>query len=250
MLNLISKDGKQYVSAKALYSGLQLDASNYSKWVDKHLINSTSTYKDFHSYQMTSEQKGRGKFSQDYLLEKNFAKFLCATSGSPNALPFVEWLIGLDNKVEEGLLLGADILPAIVELIQFFCIHEYRKEAERFHFKTFCETHYVGEWHAYRVSLLGYSKETLTTAMAQIGEKYSSIEKSLLKLDRYELIRTSFVDLFLHLGKSEVYAKNVGELASKMAKKMNLSFDSLKSALFGNLHPKMIQFDVAVRQLV
>lgn len=146
-------------------------------------------------------------------------------------------------------MLRGEQLPAIIELIQCFAIHEFRKEAERNHFDVFCNDHFAKEWHTYCASLLGYSKEMLIAKLAEVGRLYSSQEKALLALDKFELIRTAFIDLFLALGKSETYAKNVGEIASSMAKKMDLSFNSLKSALYRSQMPASEKFLGAKLQL-
>ena len=89
MINIIQKNGNKFVSAKELYKGLELNISNYSKWYKKHILESKSKYKEFHSYLSTNEEN-RGNFANDYLLSVNFAKFLCTTSGSEKAILFFE----------------------------------------------------------------------------------------------------------------------------------------------------------------
>ena len=54
------------------------------------------------------------------------------------------------------------------------------------------------------------------------SDGYHSIIESLLKLDSNELIRAGVIDLLIALGKSQEYAKNVGELCYEMSKKMEL----------------------------
>jgi phage anti-repressor protein len=253
MLNVTRQNKQSWVNARELYlklKGIEVDESrNFPKFFKKYVTD--YGFEDGKDFASIVTQSIGGRPEVNYLLSLDCAKQVAMIQRTAEGKAIRDYLLGVDNKVQKGELFDSVQIPAILELVQFFAIHEFRKEAERFHFATFCTTHYKGEWHTYRISLLGYSKETLTTALAKIGAEYQSIEKSLLKLDKFELIRTSFIDLFLHLGKSEEYAKNVGELAVKMALRLKdqLTFDSLKSALFGRFHPTPEGFDAVVSQV-
>lgn len=228
MLNIIKQDEKQYVSAKELYNALELNPAHYSRWVDMNIVGSNSSYKDYSPF-MVNERKGRGKFSQDYLLSVNFAKFLCTTSGSQKALPYVEWLISLDNKVNEGELLNSAQIVSLVTLIPFFALSDFREDVKKQHFEVHNNKY---DWHKYRADVLGYDVNELKNALAQIGEKYKSIDVSFMKLDKHLLIKNATMDFLLAMGKSTLYAENVSTIAYKASKSMDLRFDKLDSTLF------------------
>ena len=69
-------DENGMTTSKKLYEFLEMDASNYSKWVKRNILDNefAENGTDFYSYQMTSE--GRGNFAQDFKLTAEFAKKL------------------------------------------------------------------------------------------------------------------------------------------------------------------------------
>jgi hypothetical protein len=53
-----------------------------------------------------------------------------------------------------------------------------------------------------------------------LGIKYHNQKQAIYNTDRFDLIRIGVGDLFLAMGKSKAYAKNVGNIAKKMAKEI------------------------------
>jgi hypothetical protein len=49
-----------------------------------------------------------------------------------------------------------------------------------------------------------------------------STRKLLMKTDKYEMIRTGVIDLFMALGKSDRFARNLGDLAKLFAKELHV----------------------------
>jgi hypothetical protein len=50
-------------------------------------------------------------------------------------------------------------------------------------------------------------------------------------VDKYEMVRTAVVDLFMSLGKSADYARSLGDLAKAFAKEMNVEiFDDREAS--------------------
>ena len=54
--------------------------------------------------------------------------------------------------------------------------------------------------------------------------KYKTVEKCLIKIDKFELVRISVIDCMMHFGKSKEYAVNIGNFAKELAKKRTPSW--------------------------
>jgi hypothetical protein len=53
----------------------------------------------------------------------------------------------------------------------------------------------------------------------------------LMQTDKHEMVRTAVIDLFMAMGKPERYAKNLGDLAKRFAKELNIEiFDDRDAA--------------------
>ena len=93
-------------------------------------------------------------------------------------------------------------------------------------------------WWRYRSRILGYSSESLKEQMQELGKPYKgkSQRDMLLQVDRYELIRSAVIDLFMGMGKDVEEAKQLGDVAKQFAQEMNLEvFDDNKgSSLFAS----------------
>ncbi len=61
----------QVVCAKELFEYLELEATHYSRWIKKNLINNSYAIEnqDFCLLAIDGEQKKRGNFSKDYHLK-------------------------------------------------------------------------------------------------------------------------------------------------------------------------------------
>ena len=71
----------------------------------------------------------------------------------------------------------------------------------------------------------------------------------LMQVDKYEMVNTAVIDLFMALGKTEEYAKNLGKLAKFFAKELNVDiFDDRDTPL--TLTPHLnAELATEVRQL-
>ena len=90
----------------------------------------------------------------------------------------------------------------------------------------------AANWWNFRAKLLGYSTNDLKKALQKAGGKASgkTQRQMLMHIDKYEMVRTAVIDLFMALGKSETYAKNIADLAKAFAKEMNVEiFDDRNS---------------------
>lgn len=59
----------------------------------------------------------------------------------------------------------------------------------------------------------GINKIELEQRLNKINVKLTTIEKGLMKVDKYELIRISIIDCMIYFGKTKEYAINIGNLA-------------------------------------
>lgn len=94
-------DEQGRTTAKKLYSFLELNQSNYSKWCKRNITENDFAEENvdyFYSSSSTSE-RSRGNFAQDYILVATFAKKLAMTSNSVRGEQAREYFI----KVEEQL---------------------------------------------------------------------------------------------------------------------------------------------------
>ncbi len=103
------------------------------------------------------------------------------------------------------------------------------------------------KWWRYRAGLLGYSVECLQSKMVEIGQAFKgkNLKQMLLKVDKYEIVRMAVVELFVALGNSEDYAKNMGDLAKVFAQELQVEIrddrkDSI-SLMPSNGNPDLIR---------
>ena len=69
--------------------------------------------------------------------------------------------------------------------------------------------------------------------MQQLGKKAEgkSQRQMLMQVDKYEMVRTAVIDLFMGLGKPEQYAQSLGNLAKAFARELNVEiFDDRDAA--------------------
>ena len=62
--------------------------------------------------------------------------------------------------------------------------------------------------------------------MNDVNQRSKTLQKDLIRLDKYELIRIAVIDCMLFFGKSKEYAINIGNLCKDMAiKNERANFD-------------------------
>jgi phage anti-repressor protein len=242
MLNIIYKDGKYAVNARELHTVLEVQTI-FPNWVKRFVIDYFTENEDFFP---KVEKSNGGRPSVEYLLTLDCAKEVGILQKSEKGKELRRYLIGLDNKVENGELLNATQIVNLVALIPCFAIAEIREEAKKQHF-DFHNKKY--DWHAYRADLLGYDATDLKNALLEIGETYKSIDKAFMKLDKHLLIKHATFDLLIAMRKSIAYAENVSTIAYKASKEMRIDFDRLDSALFQIPLAVREKYRIATKQL-
>lgn len=108
-------DEEGNTTAKKLYSFLELNPSNYAKWVRNNITENPFAEENvdyFHSSLSTSEQ-GRGNFATDYKLTSHFAKKLSMKGNGEKAEQAREYFTTVEEKAKEAAskpLTGAALL--------------------------------------------------------------------------------------------------------------------------------------------
>ncbi|MCG4663514.1 MAG: antA/AntB antirepressor family protein [Clostridium sp.] len=112
----VDKDGM--TTARKLYEFLELNQSNYSKWLKRNITENEFAIKgeDFHSYQITSE--GRGNFADDYKLTADFAKKLSMTAKNEKGEEARSYFVSIENKAKESAIGMQDLSPDLRLMIQ------------------------------------------------------------------------------------------------------------------------------------
>jgi len=249
---LVSKKGTQVVTATNLHAALQLPPHKYNKNVEKWLIDIYAFKDDIRQPDDLKDFAHRNlKYSKqkDYYFSLEMAKLITLKSDSPVKLPIARHLSSLDVSADEkqSEFLTKDQVVAVLELTKVMGMMSCQYSVEKEHQRRYEENKGLTyDWWKYRADILGYSVEKLREEMATIGKSYKgkNMRQMLLQVDRYEVIRMSVIDLFIALGKSVEYAKNMGDLAKVFAKEMDVEiWDDRKgdmNVFQSNINPTVI----------
>lgn len=96
-------DEQGRTTAKKLYSFLELNQSNYSKWCKRNITENDFAEENvdyFYSSSSTSE-RSRGNFAQDYILVATFAKKLAMASNSVRGEQAREYFIRVEEQLKK-----------------------------------------------------------------------------------------------------------------------------------------------------
>ena len=142
---------------------------------------------------------------------------------------------------------------AILELAKVMGLVSCQAAAEQKHLEMY-ESRNNGSaanWWTFRSQVMGYSSDKLKEKMKRLGKSATgkTQRQMLMKVDKYEMVNTAVIDLFMALGKTEEYAKNLGKLAKFFAKELNVDiFDDRDTPL--TLTPHLnAELETEVRQL-
>lgn len=226
---LVSKKGTQVVTASNLHQSLRLPAHKFNRdsryWLTniyqfKDGIRFPAELKDF------SERKLQHSKQRDYFISVELAKMIALNSSSVVKAKCARQLLNAEQEVEGNTEnLSKDQVIAVLELTKVMALMSCQKSVEQTHMKLYERSRgYTAKWWAYRAGLLGYTVEQLRTKMLEVGKNYQgkNFIQMLMHLDKHEIIRMSVIDLFISLGKSPIYAKEMGDLAKVFAKELNI----------------------------
>jgi len=238
---LISKKGTKVVTTTNLHLALDLPkqqyATNSKKWLNdvyefRDGIRKPERMKDF----AKRPTKGQSVVD-DYYISVELAKMITLNSKSKKKQKYAKWLLSLEDKVENAELLTKEQVLAVLELSKVMGMVSVQTATEQKHLEIY-ESRNDGQsnnWWPFRSEVMGYSAQGLRKKLTAMGKnaKGKTQRQMLMHLDKYEMVRTSIIDLFMSMGKSERYARNLGDLAKIFAKELNVEiFDDRKAPTF------------------
>lgn len=240
---LISKKGTHVVTASNLYDALQLPPHKYNSNIAKWLSDFYAFANDIRQPGILTDYAPRNlnlSKRKDFYLSLEFAKLIALNSDSKVKQEYARYLKRAEDRRKEDGKFSKEQIVTVLELTKAMGLISCQKSVEKEHLKKYEQkTGFPHKWWEYRAQLLGYSINELQAKMNEVGKNYKgkNLLQMLVYLDKYEIIRMAVIDLFLALGKSTSYSKDMGDLAKVFAKEMKIEiFDDRDSEI--NFIPK------------
>lgn len=242
---LVSKKGTKVVTATNLHQVLQLAdhhyATNVKKWLNDVYEFHDGIRKPIAMRDFARRQLKDNHVLKDYYISVELAKLITLSSKSKVKQKYAKWLYLQEDKMEDAELMSKDQVKAVLELTKAMGLVSCQEACERQHMKTYEERNGGSpvNWWKHRASLLGYSTDRLRKKMKQlgIGASGKSQRQMLMQMDKHEMVRTGVIDLFMAIGKSEHYARSLGDLAKFFAKELNIDVQDDRSKMATALQP-------------
>lgn len=250
---LTSKKGTKVVTASNLHAVLQLADHHYGmnvrKWLDDFYQFHDGIRKPIKMQDFASRKIKDNPVFKDYYLSVELAKLITLNSRSKLKRKYARILLEAEKDGEYADGLTREEVETVLDLTKAMSRLSCQEASEKRHLAIYEQRNggSAANWWKYRASILGYSPEKLKREFEIIGKeiKGKTQRQMLFQIDRYELIRTGIIDLFLGMGKSAEYAKTMGDLAKRFATEMQLEVvDDKKSA---NLFSKQVKPEVVHR---
>lgn len=228
---LVSKKGTKVVTATQLHQALQLldhhYAVNVKKWLTDIFEFRDGIRKPVKMQDYAPRQVKDALLVEDYYLSVEFAKLIALRSKSKVKFKYAKQLQTLDEAESQTPdLLTKDQVLAVLDLVKTMTSISWQEDYERQHHKLYEERNggNANNWWQHRAEILGYSTEELREKVMQIGKRANgrSQRQLLMQVDKYEMIRIGVIDLFMVLGKSEEYARSMGDLAKTFARELQV----------------------------
>jgi phage anti-repressor protein len=226
---LISKKGTKVVRASELYQVLELPGAQYVRNVKKWL-NDVYEFRDGirkpEKLQDYAPRSTKDALMEDYYFTIELAKLITLNSHSRVKQKYARYLFSLEDKVENAELLTKEQVVAVLEMAKAMGLVSCQTASQQRHLETYEQRNggSAANWWQFRSRLLGYSPDELRQKAEKSGKpaKGKSQRQLLMALDKYEMVRTAVIDLFMGMGKSERYARNLGDLAKIFARELNV----------------------------
>ncbi|MFN7117554.1 MAG: hypothetical protein ACK4TA_12200 [Saprospiraceae bacterium] len=228
---LISKKGTKVVTATNLHQALQLLDHHYSmnikKWITDIFEFRDGIRKPVKMQDFAPRSLKDAPLVEDYYLSVEFAKLIALRSKSKVKLKYAKWLQSLDEaETQSPDFLSHDQVLAVLDLVKVMTSISTQEEYERQHLKLYEERNggSASNWWQHRAQILGYSSEELREKVLSIGKRANRMSQRqlLMHVDKYEMIRIGVIDLFMVLGKTEAYARSMGDLAKTFARELQV----------------------------
>lgn len=234
----VSKKGTKVVLATDLHQALELPKQHYAtdarKWLNDLYEFEDGIRKPLRLQDFAPRSIKENPVLDDYYLTTDFAKQIVLHSRSKVKQKYAKFLAE-QSEGRDWPQLSQEQFMHIVELTKAMQLVSAQEASEREHLRMY-KSRNNGEaagWWRYRASVLGYDADELRDRLRRRGK--SALGKNqrqlLASVDRYELIRAGVIDLFMSIGKSEHYARRMGDLAKTLASEMKVEIiDDRQSA--------------------
>ena len=227
---MINVNEKGFVSARELHKVLEVK-TRFDVWMPRMFEYGFIENRDYNKVTSKNGLNSKGGRSSliEYLLTKDTAKEIAMIQRSPKGKQIREYLLGLDDKREQGLLYSGTEVINLLDMVMASQFAEFRDKARKNHLSAYIPHEPKNKDFASaqleRNNVCGIDKIELEKRLNTQNIKYVSVEKCLIKIDKFELIRISVIDCMIHFGKSKEYAVNIGNFAKDLAKqRTDLSF--------------------------
>jgi phage anti-repressor protein len=226
----ISKKGTKVVRASHLHITLGLSkvqyARNIKRWITDVYEFSDGIRKPIRLQDFAKRPKKEDSVVDDYYLSVEMAKLITLASNSKVKLKHAKFLASHENRLENADLFTKDQVLAVVEMSKVMGRVSCQEACEQRHLDIYASRNggLPNNWWGFRSKILGYSTQELRKKLKAKGKAASgkNQRQMLMQTDKYEMIRTGVIDLFMSLGKTERYAKTLGDLAKRLAKELNV----------------------------
>lgn len=227
---LVSKKGTKVVTTTNLHKALQLQDHHYStnvrRWLNEIYEFRNGIRKPIRMTDFAPRKIKDNPILADFYISLELAKLITLNSKSKVKQKYAKWLFSLEEQEETADTLNQDQVLQAIELAKAMSLISCQEASEKAHLKMYEERNggNAANWWKHRAELLGYSAGKLRERMKMIGKSVNgkSQKQMLLLTDKYETIRTGVVDHLIAKGKSESYAKGLGDLAKVFAKEMQM----------------------------
>lgn len=215
MITIHNNNDERYVSSKDLHKVLSYSQKNYArdmqKWLNTPYLfpNKTEFSLPVKNYDYIPSSRMRsgdyqgvinGIFADDFLIRLELAKLIALDSNSRFKQRFVQWLLTLENKVENLQYVSKDLVLALLEMARLCSYIDNQFKYYREHkdiWMEFLEKGEYAEFDKWRNQILKidyYKKvEEQYHISYVIGKARTKIER-LAFLDSLESVRNSMFD--------------------------------------------------------
>lgn len=253
---LVSKKGTKVVTATNLHQVLELGSQNYAqnirKWLEDIFEFRDGIRKPVKMQDYAPRKMADSTIIEDYYLSVELAKLIALHSKSKVKLKYAKWLQSQEEQPASPEMLSKEQVMVVLDLVKAMGQVSCQEACERQHLKVY-ELRNGGQannWWKHRAEILGYSAEVLREKVRAIGQKSQgkSQRQLLMQFDKYEMIRAGVIDLFMALGKSEKYARSMGDLAKSFAEELQIEIFDDRGEQIGAAKPITAQLIHAVVQ--
>jgi phage anti-repressor protein len=268
LIKLHTRDEQQVISAKELYEFLGLHKANWKRWYETNIINNSFAFENWDWWKTIISPNHNE--SVDYWVTLDFAKRLTMQTRSESGeivrryfLDCERKLQEVKNAVQEFEYLTLEQVFYVIDLINCFKFIAHQKAAEALHKdnhisdvlneKNITITRAAQDFHIWRNAALDLDPDVLNDRLLRYyneehpyARDLKTKRKILYLIDKYGLIKVAVFDFIKGASqKPDATALKVGEIAQKLAERMNVEFrDENKPDLFNEqeiLNPKLMK---------